>query len=144
MISTAPNPRRRGAVLIYISATLVAMFGLMALSFLAIGATAPDPVRWTWLLMVGVGGSAAGGMALPALCVHLFPPRMLSSAIGVGVLVARLGAMTGPLLGQAMLDAQVPPQMFLAAAAGPAALCALIGFAVPAALAVRQRQPATA
>jgi AAHS family 4-hydroxybenzoate transporter-like MFS transporter len=124
--------------------TLVMMFGAMALSFLAIGATATDPTRWTWLLMIGVGGSAAGGMALPALCVHLFPPRMLSSAIGVGVLVARLGAMTGPLLGQAMLDAQISPQLFLAAAAGPAALCALIGFAVPAALAVRQRQPAAA
>jgi AAHS family 4-hydroxybenzoate transporter-like MFS transporter len=122
---------------------LVIMFSLMALSFVAIGATAPDAHRWTWLLMIGVGGSAAGGMALPALCAYLFPARMLSSAIGVGVLVARIGAMSGPLLGQAMLNAGVSPRLFLAAAAGPAVLCVVISLAVPAALAVRQRQRET-
>lgn len=124
--------------------TLVAMFGLMALSFLAIGATAPDATRWTWLLMIGVGSSAAGGMALPALCAYLFPPRLLSSAIGMGVLVARIGAMLGPLLGQAMLNLHVAPNLFLAAAAGPALVCALVGLVVPAALAVRKRTEAAA
>jgi AAHS family 4-hydroxybenzoate transporter-like MFS transporter len=127
--------------------TLIVMFGLMALSFLAIGATAPDATRWMWLLMVGVGGSAAGGMALPALCAYLFPPRLLSTAVGVGVLVARIGAMSGPLLGQAMLNAGVAPRLFFAAAAGPAIICALVCLAVPMALAVRRNldaEPATA
>jgi AAHS family 4-hydroxybenzoate transporter-like MFS transporter len=116
--------------------TLIMMFGLMALSFLAVGATAPDASRWMWLLMVGVGGSAAGGMALPALCAYLFPPRLLSTAIGMGVLVARIGAMSGPLLGQVMLNAGVAPRLFFAAAAGPAIICALVCLAVPMALAV--------
>jgi len=120
--------------------TLMIMFGLMALSFLAIGATAPDPTRWMALLMIGVGGSAAGGMALPALCTYLFPARLLSTAIGVGVLVGRIGAMAGPLLGQAMLNAHVSPNLFLAAAAGPAVLCVVVSLAVPIALAVRKRQ----
>jgi AAHS family 4-hydroxybenzoate transporter-like MFS transporter len=124
--------------------TLIIMFGLMTLSFLAVGATTPDASRWMWLLMVGVGGSAAGGMALPALCAYLFPPRLLSTAIGVGVLVARIGAMAGPLLGQAMLNAGVAPRLFFAAAAGPAIICALVCLAVPMALAVRRKFDAEA
>jgi AAHS family 4-hydroxybenzoate transporter-like MFS transporter len=124
--------------------TLIIMFGLMTLSFLAVGATTPDASRWMWLLMVGVGGSAAGGMALPALCAYLVPPRLLSTAIGVGVLVARIGAMAGPLLGQAMLNAGVAPRLFFAAAAGPAIICALVCLAVPMALAVRRKFDAEA
>jgi len=120
--------------------TLVIAFGLMALCFLGVGLTAPDAGRWTLLLMVGVGGASAGGMALPALCAYLFPPRLLSSAVGMGVLVARIGAIFGPPLGQAMLSHGVAPNLFLAAAAGPAALCALVSLAVPIALAVRKRQ----
>ncbi len=124
-------------------ATLLIMFGMMTLSFLAIGASASGATRWMVLLMIGVGGSAAGGMALPALCAYLFPPRLLSTAIGVGVMVARIGAMAGPLLGGAMLAAKVSPNLFFAAAAGPALLCVLVSLAVPLALAVRARVDAT-
>lgn len=124
--------------------TLLIMFGLMALSFLAIGVSASGATSWMVLLMIGVGGSAAGGMALPALCAYLFPPRLLSTAIGMGVLVARIGAMAGPLLGGAMVAAQVSPNLFFAAAAGPAVLCVLVALAVPLALAVRARTEAMA
>jgi AAHS family 4-hydroxybenzoate transporter-like MFS transporter len=120
--------------------TLVLMFGCMAASFLAVSLTAPEAARWTLLLSVGVGGASAGGMALPALCAYLFPARQLSSAIGMGVLVARLGAFAGPLVGQAVLDAEAGPQAFFIAAAVPAALCALVALAVPAALAVKRRE----
>lgn len=124
--------------------TLVLAFGLMALCFLAIGATAPDATRWTLLLMVGMGGASAGGMALPALCAYLFPPRLLSSAVGMGVLVARIGAILGPPLGQVLLSHDVAPRLILAAAAGPAALCALVSLAVPLALTVRRGEAAEA
>jgi AAHS family 4-hydroxybenzoate transporter-like MFS transporter len=123
--------------------TLIAAFLLIAACFAAIGVTAPDPTRWTLLLMIGVGGASAGGMALPALCAHLFPPHLLSSAIGTGVLIGRIGAFAGPLLGGAMLSANVSPQMFLAAAAAPALLCALVSLAVPAALRVKESEQAT-
>lgn len=126
--------------------TLLIMFGLMTASFLAVGASAPEATRWIALLMIGVGGSAAGGMALPALCAYLFPPRLLSTAIGMGVMVARIGAMAGPLLGGAMVGAKVSPNLFFAAAAGPALLCVLASLAVPLALAVRKQveEPAAA
>lgn len=123
--------------------TLMLMFGLMAASFAAIGLTAPDPVRWTLLLMVGVGGANAGGMVLPGLAAYLFPARLLSSAVGMGVLVARLGAFAGPPLGGAMIASGVPASTFLSVAALPALACAVIALLVTAALAVKRRQPAS-
>ena len=119
--------------------TLVLMFGAMAIAFATIGLTAPDPLRWTLLLMVGVGGANAGGMVLPGLAAYLFPARLLSSAVGMGVLVARLGAFAGPPLGGAMIGAEVPARIFLAVAALPALICAFIALLVGAALAVRRR-----
>jgi AAHS family 4-hydroxybenzoate transporter-like MFS transporter len=115
-------------------ATLALLFGAMALSFGAIGFTAPEPRLWTILLCIGVGGASAGGMALPGLCAYLFPARLLSSAVGMGVLVARLGAFAGPPLGGWMIAHDVPAQTFLAVAALPAAACALVALLVPMAL----------
>jgi len=118
---------------------LMLLFGTMAASFAAIFLTAPDPLRWTLLLMVGVGGANAGGMVLPGLAAYLFPARLLSSAVGMGVLVARLGAFAGPPLGAAMLAAGVAPRTFLGVAALPALACVVVALAVPAALAVRRK-----
>lgn len=118
---------------------LMLLFGSMALSFAVIGLTAPDPVRWTLLLMVGVGGANAGGMVLPGLAAWLFPARMLSSAVGMGVLVARLGAFAGPPLGAWMIAANVPAQTFLSVAAVPAFACVLVALLVARALAVKGR-----
>lgn len=118
---------------------LMLLFGAMAISFAAIALTAPDQTRWTLLLMVGVGGANAGGMVLPGLAAYLFPARLLSSAVGMGVLVARLGAFAGPPLGAAMIAAQVPAQTFIGVAAIPAVACVLLALLVPAALAVKGR-----
>jgi MFS family permease len=117
------------------------MFGCMAASFLAVSLSAPDATRWTLLLSIGVGGASAGGMALPALCAYLFPARQLSSAIGMGVMVARLGAFAGPLVGQAILDADAGPQAFFFAAAVPGCFVrAGRSRRSPPALAVRKRE----
>ena len=124
--------------------TLMLLFGAMAASFLAVGLSTPDATRWTLLLSIAVGGASAGGMALPALCAYLFPARQLSSAIGMGVMVARLGAFAGPLVGQWILDANAGPRTFFIAAAVPAVLCALVALAVPNALAVRRREESSA
>jgi AAHS family 4-hydroxybenzoate transporter-like MFS transporter len=119
--------------------TLMIMFAAMAACFAAVALSAPDATRWTWLLMVGVGGASAGAMVLPALCAYLFSARQLSSAIGMGILVARVAAFVGPLLGQAILAAKAGPQAFFLAAAVPAALCVLACLLLPAALAVKKQ-----
>ena len=118
---------------------LMLLFGSMALSFAVIALTAPDQTRWTLLLMVGVGGANAGGMVLPGLAAHLFPAGLLSSAVGMGVLVARLGAFAGPPLGAAMIAADVPTQTFIGVAAIPAIACVLVALLVGRALLVKGR-----
>ena len=125
-------------------ATMIIAYAIMSACFLAIGLTAPDPARWTLLLLAGSGGISAAAMALPSLTAYLFPSRLLSSAVGMGVLVARIGAIAGPLIGQAMLTAGVTPRAFLASAAIPAAIAALICLALPAAFKVRGRVEAAA
>lgn len=124
------------------SLPLVLMFGAMALCFLGVSMTTADPTLWTVLLCVGVGGASAGGMVLPALCVYLFAPRLLSTAIGLGVMVARLGAFAGPLVGQAIINADAGPNTFFFAAFVPAALCAAMALMVPMALKVKAREAA--
>lgn len=123
-------------------ATLVGAFLLMTVCFLTIALTEANPVLWTMLLLAGVGLITGTGMALPALTAYLFPPYVLSSAMGMGVFVARVGAITGPLIGQAMLKAGVAPGLILGIAALPAAAGALVCLGVPAALDVRRRRQA--
>jgi AAHS family 4-hydroxybenzoate transporter-like MFS transporter len=123
---------------------LMLLFGAMAASFAVIALTAPDHTRWTLMLMVGVGGANAGGMVLPGLAAHLFPARLLSSAVGLGVLVARLGAFAGPPLGAALIAANVPAQSFLGVAALPALACVAVALLVSRALAVKGRVEAAA
>ncbi len=122
--------------------TLMLLFGSMAASFAVIGFTAPDPDLWTLMLMVGVGGANAGGMVLPGLAAYLFPAHLLSSAVGMSVLVARLGAFAGPPLGAAMIAADVPAQTFLSVAAVPAFACVVVAVLVTRALLVRPREEA--
>ena len=124
--------------------SLMVMFGAMAVCFFAVSATAPEAGLWTALLCVGVGGASAGGMVLPGLCVYLFAPRLLSTAIGLGVMVARLGAFAGPLIGGAIISAEAGPNAFFLAAAIPAAVCAVIALLVPMALKVKREQEAPA
>ncbi len=123
--------------------TLMAMFAAMVAAFGVIALSGSDTSLWTWLLMVGVGGSSAGAMVLPALCAYLFSPRQLSSAIGMGVLVARISAFIGPLLGQFLIAANAGPHAFFLVAALPAAVCVIACLALPAALKVRSRIEAT-
>jgi AAHS family 4-hydroxybenzoate transporter-like MFS transporter len=123
--------------------TMVAAYALVTAALLLMGLSiVVGPGAWTVLLLVAMGGVSGGAMAFPALTAYLFPPRLLSSAIGLGVLVARVGAIVAPLIGGAMLKAGATPGQFLLAAAVPGALCALVCLGLPAALAVRGRQAA--
>ena len=94
------------------------------------------------VLVIAAGVISGAAMALPALTAFLFPPNMVASAVGMGVLIARIGAFAGPLIGQAMLTAGFSPGAFLAAAALPAVIAAAISLAFPAALEVKRRMAA--
>jgi len=128
---------RAGTTMVGAYALVTAALLLMGLSIVA------GPGAWTVLLLIAMGGVSGGAMAFPALTAYLFPPRLLSSAIGLGVLVARVGAIIAPLIGGAMLKAGATPGQFLLTAAVPAVACALVCVGLPAALSVRQRHAAT-
>ncbi len=124
-------------------AAMILTFAGIAGCFVAIGLLPPDPDAWTGLLLVGVGLCSAAGLALMALAPYLFPDRLLSSAVGTGVLIGRVGAIGGPLVGQAMLSAHVAPNTFFAAAAVPALISLAFCLGLPTALRRRaQEQPA--
>ena len=135
-VSWAVDHWRSGTTMVAAYLVVTAALLLMGLSIVT------GPGAWTALLLVAMGGVSGGAMAFPALTAYLFPPRLLSSAIGLGVLVARVGAIVAPLIGGAMLKAGATPGQFLLAAGIPAALCALVCLGLPAALTVRRRQPA--
>jgi len=129
---------RPGTTMVAAYAVVTAALLLMGLSIVA------GPGAWTVLLLVALGGVSGGAMAFPALTAYLFPPRLLSSAIGLGVLGARACAILAPLSGGAVLRGGATPGQFLLAAAVPGALCALVCLGLPAALRVRGRQRPTA
>lgn len=119
--------------------TMVLAYLLVAAALLSMGLAVVAPADWTPPLLLAMGGVSGAAMALPALAAFLMPAHLLSSALGVGVLVARAGAIAGPMIGQYLLTTGAAPREFLLAAAGPAILCALVCLALPAALKVRKR-----
>ena len=123
---------RPGSTLFAVYSIATASLLLLALGI--VGGT----TGWTMLLIVAMGGVSGGGMAFPALTAYLFPSRLLSSAIGMGVLIARGGAIAAPLIGGALLTAGAGPATFLFAAVLPCAGCAAVSLALPKALRVRE------
>lgn len=100
-----------------------------------------DAQWWLWaalLFIVGIGTSGTH-LALMAVGTSFYPSSMLSTAIGLAVAVARLGAIAGPLLGAMLIERQVAPDLFLRIVALPLALCVLGVLLIPT---VRRPAPA--
>ncbi|RZA12893.1 MAG: hypothetical protein EOP02_29360 [Proteobacteria bacterium] len=110
-----------------------------AASFVGVSLVNPTPMAWTILLLFAGGGTAGIHMSLMSFTPSLFPSRILSSAIGLGVAIARIGAIGGPFAGAALIDAGVSPGGYFAFIAIPALICGAITLAIPAALRARQR-----
>jgi AAHS family 4-hydroxybenzoate transporter-like MFS transporter len=66
------------------------------------------------LLIIG----AQGG--IPALCVHLYPPSVYATAVGLSVASGRLGSILGPLVGGYLVSAKLGWQRLFLLAAIPA------------------------
>ena len=118
-------------------ATLVTAFALNTALFAAVLLTPPDPGLWTGLLLAGAGIVTALGMSLAAIAAYAFPSRLLSSAMGAGVFIARIGAIVGPMIGATMMRAGASPGTILGIVALPAAIGALACLWVPAGLRVK-------
>ena len=109
--------RPRGAL---IGAYLVCAGGILVLGWLGTSAL-------SWSLAFAMIGVGVGGMniALSAVTVMLYPSRILSTGIGSGVAVGRLGAIAGPLVGAWLIGQGLPARAVLMALIPAVAICIL-------------------
>lgn len=84
---------------------------------------APDPLVWGSLLLIAGGGVSGAHMAILAVGTSFYPPQMLSSAIGLSVAVARLGAIGGPMLGGWLIARGVTSASFFLVLIVPVCVC---------------------
>lgn len=104
-------------------AVLVASYGVIAAGFVAFTVLPPTRGGWGLLLLVAGGGISGVHAAILAMASSLFPPRLLSSVIGLAVAVARIGAIGGPLVGAQVIHARIGAPAFFALAAVPSLAC---------------------
>ncbi|MCW2365389.1 AAHS family 4-hydroxybenzoate transporter-like MFS transporter [Sphingobium sp. B7D2B] len=104
---------------------LLAGYALVSLGLVALAVLAPTFATWGLLMLIigmGVGGAH---IALTAVAASIYPITMLSAAIGLAVAVARVGAMAGPLVGGALIAANMSASMFFLALLVPVGCCIL-------------------
>jgi MFS transporter, AAHS family, 4-hydroxybenzoate transporter len=72
----------------------------------------------TFFLVFAVGLLIIGAQGgIPALCVHLYPPSVYATAVGLSVACGRLGSIIGPLVGGYLVSAKLGwSRLFLLAA----------------------------
>ena len=125
-------------------AALALGYAVIAAAFVAIWATPPAPVLWSVLLLVAGGGVSGIHAALMALTPKLFPSRVLSSAIGTGVAVSRIGAVAAPLIGGALIAGGIAPAAYFLTLVVPVAICAALVLLVPRAMRASEAEPVRA
>jgi AAHS family 4-hydroxybenzoate transporter-like MFS transporter len=109
--------RPRGAL---IGAYVACASGILLLGWLGTS-------NLSWSIAFALIGVGVGGMnvALNAVCVMLYPSRILSTGIGSGVAVGRLGAIGGPLVGAWLIGQGMSARGVLMALIPAVAICIL-------------------
>lgn len=102
---------------------IVGTYSSAVVALLLLGVVAPGLWSWGVLLLVAGGGISAAHLVVMAVAVGFFPPHLRSSAIGIAVAVARLGAIGGPMLGGLVIGAGASTSLFFVLAVAPACLC---------------------
>lgn len=110
---------------------LAGTYALIAIAFVLFSFIAPGTVSWGILILIAGGGISGAHLAILAVATGFFPPHLLSTAIGFGVAVARIGAVGGPLLGGAIIGAGMSVPAFFLIAAVPALVCLAMTLLLP-------------
>jgi AAHS family 4-hydroxybenzoate transporter-like MFS transporter len=105
-------------------AGLMGGYLLVAACLVAFSLVPPAPLGWGSLLLVVGGGIAGAHLALMAVGTTFYPPWILSSAIGIAVAVARIGAIAGPMVGAWLVAGGASPQAFFLVLMVPVLVCA--------------------
>ncbi len=78
-----------------------------------------------WPVLITLIGAAISSVALTvnALSANVYPNRQLAAGIGFTIAAARLGAVAAPIIGAAMIAAQMHIGMFMGVLLFPAVVC---------------------
>lgn len=98
--------------------------GSLAVALLGYGIMEPGYTRSMLVFAVGLLIIGAQG-GIPALCVHLYPPAIYATAVGLSVASGRLGSIIGPLIGGYLVSASLGWQRLFLLAAIPAMSAAI-------------------
>jgi AAHS family 4-hydroxybenzoate transporter-like MFS transporter len=121
--------------------TLVATFALAAVSIALIGQPGIGVGLLTFIVFVAGWCIIGGQPGLNSLSASYYPTYLRSTGIGAGLGVGRLGAIVGPYIGGALLQAQWAPQQLFWAAALPALISTVAVLALRFVLGVAPRAP---
>ena len=103
---------------------LVAFFAMAAVSISLLGLKSPTPVLY--LLIAVAGAGTIGTQILANACaVQFYPAHVRSTGLGWAMGVGRTGAIIGPVVGGALLAAQLPLPLNFLVFAAPGAVAAL-------------------
>jgi AAHS family 4-hydroxybenzoate transporter-like MFS transporter len=102
------------------------LIALLGYGILSAGGSTFFLVFAVGLLIIG----AQGG--IPALCVHLYPPSVYATAVGLSVACGRLGSILGPLVGGYLVSAKLGWSRLFLLAALPALAASLTMWALAA------------
>ncbi|HET8698207.1 MAG TPA: aromatic acid/H+ symport family MFS transporter, partial [Gammaproteobacteria bacterium] len=126
------------------TSTLVATFALAAVSIALIGQPGIGVGLLTAMVFVAGWCIIGGQPGLNSLSASYYPTYLRSTGIGAGLGVGRLGAIVGPYIGGALLQAQWAPQQLFWAAALPALISTVAVLALRFVLGGSPRAPAGA
>ncbi len=84
-----------------------------------------DVEAFVWPVLITLIGAAISSVALTvnALSANVYPNRQLAAGIGFTIAAARLGAVAAPIIGAAMIAAQMHIGMFMGVLLLPAVVC---------------------
>jgi AAHS family 4-hydroxybenzoate transporter-like MFS transporter len=117
--------------------TLATGFAVNAVALLLFLVVPSGFLSWGALLLM-IGACTGGSQfAIVSLAASLYPSSILATGSGWASAIARIGAVTSPLIGGALIAAGVAPTQVIAGLAAPAVICiiSMLGLA-------RARRPA--
>jgi MFS transporter, AAHS family, 4-hydroxybenzoate transporter len=112
---------RRSPVL-FVAASLC--IGALLIAMVSKGASLPSAGAVTLVFAVGLFVLGAQG-SIPALAVHLYPPSIYATGVGLSVAVGRIGSIVGPLIGGYLVAIHLGWERLFLVAATPTFLAAV-------------------
>jgi MFS transporter, AAHS family, 4-hydroxybenzoate transporter len=112
---------RRSPVL-FVAASLC--IGAMLIAMISKGASLPSAGAVALVFAVGLFVLGAQG-SIPALAVHLYPPSIYATGVGLSVAVGRIGSIVGPLIGGYLVAIHLGWERLFLVAATPTFLAAV-------------------